>query len=218
MKKTLLLTAVLLYNLNAFSQFTFSASPGIQLNNANFGYKFKKFNPYLGIQFWNAKGEFTETGKEFNSNGNLVDYKNTYEAKMTLILPCIGLKYFFWNANKIQAYGNLNFSKLMMSGKIEDSQDPDNSVDEDLQEIIKNTSISAFQLGFGTEYFFDNNFSLGAEFGLNMLKMKSETSHEDIIFDPNTSDDVTVIHNYSAKGKFNPTYTKISLNFYFGKE
>lgn len=220
MKKVTLFIAALALSLSASAQFAFSVSPGMQLSGTQFGYKVQKFVPYIGIQMWMVKGEFVDSGKEYDFDQDaIVSYERTLSGKISMILPTIGLKYFFLESNKLKAYGNANFSKLILGGKVEDSSDPSNEADAEFQKILKNTKASAFQIGFGTEYFFDNNFSLGGEFGLNMISFKSETSREEMVIhpnDPSQDQEATFTNTFSAK--FNPTYAKISLNFYFGKD
>ncbi len=219
MKKTTLFIAALALSLSASAQFSFSVSPGLQLSGTQFGYKVKNFVPYLGVQMFSAKGELVNTGKEYDFDQDaIVAYENTLSGKISFILPTVGLKYFFLESNKLKAYGHANFSKMILSGKVEDSEDPTNSADVEFQKVLKNTKASAFQVGFGTEYFFDNNFSLGGEFGLNMASIKSEYSYDDIVVNPNTMDEENATFTTAMTTKFNPTYAKISLNFYFGKE
>ncbi|MGV3631312.1 MAG: hypothetical protein ACO1O6_08900 [Bacteroidota bacterium] len=220
MKKVTLFFAALALSLGASAQFAFSVSPGTQLSGTQFGYKVQKFVPYLGVQMLMAKGEFINSGKEYDFDSDLIKgYENTLSGKISMILPTIGLKYFFIQSNKLKAYGNANFSKLILGGKVDDSTDPSNQADAEFQKILKNTKASAFQIGFGTEYFFDDNFSLGGEFGLNMVSLKSETSYDEMVIhpnDPNQNEMATFKNTFSAR--FNPTYAKVSLNFYFGKD
>ncbi|MCE3295363.1 MAG: hypothetical protein K0R65_1077 [Crocinitomicaceae bacterium] len=219
MKKTTLFIAALALSLSASAQFAFSVSPGLQLSGTQFGYKVQKFVPYIGIQMFMAKGEMIDKGTQNDpETGEIESFEDTYSAKISMILPTIGLKYFFLESNKLKAYANANFSKLILGGKIEDSTDPLNEADDMFQDIVKNTKVSAFQVGFGTEYFFDNNFSLGGEFGLNMVSFKSENEYQAIVTDPVTFEDYEVTNKNLFSAKFNPTYAKISLNFYFGKE
>ena len=48
------------------------------------------------------------------------------------------------------------------------------------------------ELGFGMEYFFDENFSLGGEFGLRYLHLRYKDSYNDEIYNPNTGQDENV--------------------------
>ncbi len=218
MKKQTLLFAALLFSALASAQFTFSVNPGATLNSAGFGYKVQKFVPYLGLQMFRMNGEIVDTGKENDVNtGNIVDYTDTYTAKLNIFLPTLGVKYFFIERNKIKAYGNLNFSKSFLSGEVNDSTDPFQDIDDDVQEILKETKFFNTQIGFGTEYFFDDNFSIGGEFGLNLMRFKSRDTYTGTVFDPNTGNSVDYLGETNFKANFNPTYAKFSLNFYFGK-
>ena len=200
-------------HLNA--QFNFSVNPGIQSNSAAFGYQFSKVVPYLGVQLLNAKGDIDENGKQNDINTNLVvDYNDTYEGSFNLFMPTIGAKYFFLEKSKLKAYANINVNKAFMTGKAKSNTDP--IFGDDVETIIKNTKISGGQLGFGTEYFFDNNFSIGGEFGIRMIKIKTKDEVITTLFDPVLNQNIVVRNITEFNLNLNPTYAKISLNFYFG--
>jgi opacity protein-like surface antigen len=135
------------------------------------------------------------------------------KASATIFMPSIGLKYFFLESGKLKAYGLANYSKIFLSVKVKDSEDP--TINEDVQKEIKNIKISGWQLGFGTEYFFDEHFSVGGEFGLIGLGIKDKTERERTLFDPNTGDDIITKINQNLKLNINPTYARMTLNFYF---
>lgn len=85
-----------------------------------------------------------------------------------------------------------------MSGKLE----YDGEEEEEISDAIKNINVFGAEAGFGVEYFFDDNFSIGGEYGIRFFSGKYETVDE---FD-----------NFTLKMNINPTYTKLALNFYFG--
>jgi hypothetical protein len=127
-------------------------------------------------------------------------------------MPTIGIKYFFIETNKLKSYGTMSFTKFLLSGKIEDDTDEN----YDLKKEIKNTHLYGGQRGFGTEYFFDDNFSLGGEFGFRLLHLKYKHEVDDEVYNPDIGDYIPTTTTYDYKFNFNPTYVKISLNFYFG--
>jgi hypothetical protein len=90
-------------------------------------------------------------------------------------------------------------------------------MDREFQDVLKNISFYSLQFGIGTEYFFDEQFSIGGEFGLNMMNIKVSDSYESSIYDPITDDFRNVNNEINLKAGLRPTYTKLSLNFYFGK-
>lgn len=71
------------------------------------------------------------------------------------------------------------------------------------------------KFGFGVEYFFDENFSLGGEFGLRYFNFRYNDSNEREIYNPNTGNymDTEIKNDYSFN--MSPTFSKISLNYYF---
>ncbi len=189
-KLLLLLCAVIFMTNNGFGQFSFGVSPGIGLNSAYFGYKINnKIVPYISLQYLNANYKYEFDGEDYNEE---IDFKGN------LLIPNIGVKYFFKQQNNLQAYLSLNFSKPIFSGKIDVD---DNDFEEDFEEAIKNTSIWGGEFGFGIEYFFDENFSLGGEFGIRHFNFKYNERDE--------GDETDVRIN------INPTFSKITLNYYF---
>jgi hypothetical protein len=214
MKKGLFFITLLMISVSfSYGQFSFGVSPGIGLNSAYFGYKVdNKFVPYIGFQYLNAKFKYEESGQRYDWDLNQVmSYSETNEFSGSLYIPNIGLKYFVKQQNKLRAYVSLNISKPLLSGKLK----YDGEEDEDFKEDIKNISMWGGEFGFGMEYFFDENFSLGGEFGFRYIHLKYEASHDREIYNPDIGDyqDVKIEDNF----KFNtsPTFSKISLNFYF---
>lgn len=211
--KVTLSLVLLLLSTQAFSQFSFGVSPGISFNSAYFGYKINnKIVPFIGFQYAGAKLEMEESGirNDFNT-GQIVSYNEKDEFSASIAVPNIGVKYFIKQQNKLQAYLLYSFSKPIINAKI-----TNNGVDdEDFIENIKNISMWGSELGFGIEYFLDDNFSFGGEFGLRLFRLKANTSRTNTIFDPNTGNpqEVEIKNDYGFK--LSPTYSRISLNFYF---
>lgn len=90
----------------------------------------------------------------------------------------------------------LNLSKPFVSGKLEYDGEPD----EEFEDAIDNLSLLGVGFGFGVEYFFDENFSVGGEYGFQFLSANYDVSEFD---------------DFEFTGSFNPTYTKLTVNYYF---
>ena len=182
------LIVLLALTYRSYSQYTFGVSPGFSLNSAYFGYRLdSKFMPFIGFQYFNAKLKYNQSGVDdlsMNLSG-------------TICVPNIGVKYYVHEQNKMKTYFSLSLSKPILSGKLES----DNEEVEDFNNTIDNIGLWGAELGYGAEYFFDENFSLGGEFGLRYMHLKySNTSN-------NSSDEL--------KFRMSPTFSKISLNYYF---
>ena len=220
MKKIILipvfLTTVSLFCIESKAQFTFSVNPGIQLNSAGFGYKINKFVPIIGLQILHGSANLNEKGKRYDpGTGDIVSYEDKYKFSGTIYVPTLGVKYFFTENNKLRAYGAMSFAKFIPSGKVEDSRNAD--ANDDLKNEIRKYSLYGGQLGFGTEYFFDDNFSIGGEFGLILFRLKYKDAEDVEVYNPNTNDFVSSTRTYDYKFNLQPTYVKLSLNFYFSK-
>jgi len=213
MKTTLLLIVIVVLTIKGFSQFTFGVSPGIALNSAYFGYKLNsKVVPYISFQYINGKFNYEESGERMNYNtAQMEPYSETEEFSGSLYIPSLGAKYFFKQKNKIQAYLNLNISKPIISGRVK----YDGEVDEELKKEIKSLSLWGGEFGFGMEYLFDENFSLGGEFGLRYFYLKYNESYTREYYNPSTGNNEQAEINEDYKFNLSPTYSRIFLNFYF---
>ncbi|MEA3446117.1 MAG: hypothetical protein U9R19_15465 [Bacteroidota bacterium] len=78
-------------------QFTFSVSPGLNLNSASFGFKISdKIVPYFGLQLINAKVNIEEDWEELDYWSIQVNsYSDEITVSGSIIIPNIGVKYFF---------------------------------------------------------------------------------------------------------------------------
>lgn len=214
MKKIVLLLSVcLLFGLKSFSQFSFGVAPGLSTNSAYFGYKAGKVVPYVGFQFGNVRVVTEETGEEFDYDEyEMLPY--SYETKISgnIYMPNLGVKIFAVENNNLKAYFNLSVAKPFIRAKVEE----DGEEIEEISDELKEVKLFAGEAGFGVEYFFDNNFSVGGEFGLRFLMGKYANSHEEEEYNPSTGDYETVEIENTLNARVMPTYSKISLNFYFG--
>lgn len=162
--------------------------------------------PYVGFQFVRGSMDYERTRTEHDYITNQTfTIVNTEEVSINLYIPSLGLKYFIKQHNSLNAYLTACISKPFVSGK----REYDGKIDEDYQEDIDNVSFWGAEGGFGIEYFFDENFSLGGEFGLRYLHMNFKETYEfeSTYFKSKTER----VYKYNLS----PTYTKISLNFYF---
>lgn len=207
-KAILILGLLAIYFSFGYGQFSFGVSSGIGLNSAYFGYKVNsKLVPYVGLQYLNAGFMYRETTSRYDlTSGDLIStYGDTLNISGGLYFPNVGIKYFIKQQNKLQAYVSLNLSRPLISGKLTIYGEEDESI----KEFIKKISMFGSELGFGVEYFFDENFSLGGEFGIRYIYINYA----------DTSSRQTSISEYNYENilKFttSPTFSKISLNFYF---
>lgn len=216
--KLILLSFLTLFLTNElYSQFSFSASPGINSANTRIGYHFnKKMVPYVGFQYLSVNNQYESSQEELDYySGGITTYSYDNAQSINIFLLNVGTKYFFVQKNKISGYANLNFMMPFATGKEMEDGKTLSGDDSYVEERIKNTKAWGAGIGFGTEYFFDENFSLGAEFGLKYLSYKYEDSHDHFDYDYNTGQEVTLEHSWSEKIIVSPTYSRIYLSYYF---
>ncbi|MBK6978702.1 MAG: hypothetical protein IPH28_17735 [Cytophagaceae bacterium] len=171
----------------AFSQLSFGVHTGYGTKSAYLGYKNKThFMPYFSLQMANLRAN-----TEFEDENELV--------KIGIVMPTIGTKYYLKDNGKLKPYFDLTVSKPVFYIK---------PVEE-----IENLKLLAGSLGFGTEYFLDPQFSIGGEFGLNILNARYIESYEDFDYNNYTSVEKEDKYKFTS----NPTYGRISVNFYFEK-
>lgn len=211
--KLLFISFCVILSTSAKAQFTFGISPGISFNSAYFGYKVNKnILPFAGLQFGNLSYNFTESGIRNDMNGNLEEYNSKTELKAGIYIINLGAKHYFKPTNKLKPYTLLNIAKPILSGKFTDE---DAEFEKEVNDQFKNIKLWGGEVGFGTEYMFDENFSIGGEFGIRHLNVNIKNTRTDEVFDPvsGNSKDVEIVTD--IKTRFNPTFTRFSLNFYF---
>ena len=217
MKKCFLvsLLTVSLFAISTVSQaqISFSVSPGLNLNGATFGYVINdKIVPYVGIQL--LMGNFTQSDEYMDwDSGAGEAVKETDEMKVSgsILAPTLGVKAYIFGQEKLKGYVNAAFTKPFISGKLSF----DGEVEDEVGESIDKISLFGLQAGFGAEYFIDSNFSVSGEFGLAYMSGNYKDNYEGEYY--NNSSSVWVDYKGTETIKLNmiPTYSRISLNFYF---
>ena len=216
MKKSviILVSAFLIFFADkANAQFTFTVNPGLNYNGANFGYKIGKFLPYIGAQYYGGSSKYIYEGTEWdNQTMSMQSFSDEYEYKMNLILPTIGTRFYFLEKNDLRAFANVNITKPIVTAKYIDN----GAEDPDVTDFVKNISVWAGEAGFGAEYSFAPQFSISGEFGLRWIRFKYEDEFDSQVFNPMTGLDETHDFSFRSTAFMSPTYSRISLNFYFG--
>jgi len=214
MKKKIVSFIVLAFfvSASAFSQFSFSVGTGLNINGAYFGYKIGKVVPFAGVQVIAASGKFIRTGTEWDyDSGSAVDFSDEIKMSGSIIMPEIGVKYFALEKNKIKGYLIGGITKPFINAKLSYNGEEV----EEIQEVLDNISLLGGFAGVGVEYFFDENFSIGGEFGMQVLTGNYSNEYTDTYWNPSISDDVEADFSDDFTLNFAPSYAKISLNFYF---
>ncbi len=214
MKKNLILIAALLMLVTApaFSQFSFGVAPGLNLNSAYFGYKVGKVVPFVGIQYMGINVKSVETGTEWDYGTNsAVSFENEMKIKGSILMPSIGVKFFAIEKNQIKGYILASFSKPLLNGKLTYNGEEN----EYVSEMIDKFSLWGATAGIGVEYFVDDNFSVGGEFGLQILSGNFYDEYVDDYYNPNSGTYVDADFTDDITVRLMPTYSKIALNFYF---
>lgn len=167
----------------------FTVKPGLNLNGACFGIKDKDFEPYVGLQFAN-----------FRSNYKDDDSKSL--TKVHIFMPYIGSKFIISENESIKTFVNATLFKPFIFGK----ETVDGEENEDFQDELNEYKILGGELGFGSEYFFSDNFSIGGEFGFRFAHIKDDYK-DNSGYEPDNS--------YTDILDLNMSYVSLSLNFYF---
>jgi hypothetical protein len=196
----------------SYGQFTFSVAPGLSMNAASVGYKFNRIVPFVGMQYFGASADYEYIYTDFNYETlQMETMTNSFEGKVNLFMPNIGVKYFFKESDKVKAFAALNIAKPIVSGAVT----YDDDVDVDVNSLFEGLSIWGGELSAGGEYFFDEHFSIAGEFGLRYLRVNSKTENDRSVYNPVTDEFITTQSLYTTTLTGKPTFTRVSLNFYF---
>jgi hypothetical protein len=177
---------VLMVSSLANAQTSFSVKPGLNFNGANIGKVYEKAAPYVGFQFVNLTEKYEN--ENHTSGGN--------KDKIYVFMPYVGSKFFVYENENIKgAIHTTLFKPIYYYREINDGEVDENNNDESIR-------FWGAELGFGMEYFFDEHFSIGGEFGYRFG------------FLGNKYDDPGSAYWRSEQQIINMTYVSASMNFY----
>ena len=219
---TILIISFLGFNNTSNAQFTISVKPslnflGVALYEGSVGYKFSKVVTFTGLQYYAGSFSRITTGQEYDYLlGQVVDVNRESKSKAGIYMPFIGAKYFISPADKedVKFYLISIVSKPFVTGSdVEDGEE-----DENVKDRINSIKLWGLQQGIGAEYFINESFSFGAEFGIRFFTFKEEDRRDRTayIYDPVTftSKEVNYTTIYKEKTNLGFTYTSFSFNFY----
>lgn len=175
-------------------------------NAVQFGYKADNFFAGLGLEFATVS---VSTKTEYKYG----EQTQTFTTKVSgnLFMPQIGTRYFFAKGANEGGYVTpyIGANLFYTLGKVSISQsDGQTTYRDTTTEKILNDVLSGNiggTLGFGGEYYFSKNFSIGGEFGIRMLFGSTKTEVPDYYYE----------HTMSNNLGLGVTYTTLGLNFYF---
>lgn len=210
--KAVTLTFLSALPIASFSQFTFSVSPGVRVNGADFGYRIGNFVPQLGVDYMSLSGKYELEDAQFNSTTEEFEMvTDTYEYSINGVLPRIGLKYFFLEKDNLKMYGSAGYMMPFFWGRSKDN----GANDQVIEDAIKGLTAWGTDLSFGMEYFFSDQFSMSGQFGLRYISFVSENFYDQTTTNPITGDPYSYQVRTKFANNFSPTFSKVGLNFYF---
>jgi hypothetical protein len=214
----------------------FSASPGAGIASASFGVKGEKYTPYIGLDVIWLSFDINIRDSDFymyTYDDRVVRYESTDETNLelgaNLVIPHFGLKMSLKDHGDITTYFNgkvfIGIPFVKMTGNERhtsqywsdyDFGDPPDDADMSSDEIEMDDKIAkevlsfvGISLGYGVEYRFSDKFSVGSEFGIQMLFNSFDDSVSDVSGGSTSSygDDWAVELN----GVLRLTYVKLNL-------
>jgi hypothetical protein len=171
----------------------FGVKPGMLIQSSYLGIGFQRVMPYLGFDW---------VGLKVDTDDN--------DLSASLLIPHLGAKLYlkdYREAKTVAPYilGDIFFSLPSVSA------DNASSDEEEFAEDM--LGFWGVGLGFGAEYFFSKNFSVGGEYGIRFLNNGVEERkerHEDPYWGPHEH---TLNEEFSIAFKL--SYAVISANFFF---
>ena len=184
------------------------------------GFKpFGAFSPTFGVDYWG--GSFSVEADYFRKEYYYGDQDTDFDdlsanGSIRLIMPRIGVKYFSDPNINLNSYVLLEGYIVIPMVNLEATTNGESFdlEDDDKERIKDGLDLMGLTLGFGTEYNFSHQFSIGGEFGLNWVLW----NYNDEISDSSDDGD-----NYSweesymfkAKAGLGGGFSRMTLNFYF---
>jgi opacity protein-like surface antigen len=149
------------------SAMVFSVSPGQTLQGAQLGMSYGKLQPYIGLDLMGAAGKVKMT----NADATYAELS----AGATLYIPNIGARYYF-TGKELKPYVYLGLLKSIatVSAKVKTNVTESEFAGEAKDQLTSLLGFWGINAGFGTEYPFSENFSVGGEYGFRYLLTSAE--------------------------------------------
>ena len=188
------------------------ASSGVRIGGPTQSYYLSRgsansmIQPIIGLDYFGATINVEYT---MNNDINTEDVHEKFEGSLGLFMPRFGVKINSTRNKNLNAYLLIEMFWTVPSIKKEGVyKGVDYSDDAIKGELEKNLNFTGMTLALGREYFFDEQFSIGGEFGLNILNWDAEI---------NSSNDVDSINwdSYKIDSKLAGSFARAVLNFYF---
>jgi hypothetical protein len=176
---------------------TFSVSPGQLLETAQFGFGFGSLQPYIGLDVvrGSVKIEGTSSGDDIEESGSAM-----------IVAPHIGTRWYL-GTQSVRPYFVGDFVKSFgffdMKYEINGTDELGDSMDEVKDAVKSALGFWGLGAGFGCEYSFADNFSVGGEYRFTWL----HTSTGDI--DMGSDDTMKATVNIEMTG------SRVWLNYKF---
>ncbi len=240
MRKPILLAITLLLITTptlAAAETAFIVRPGGMLQGASVGLKSGSMTYFAGLDFLVASASASYADEDWRDDGGgLYLYhkgNEEFEGSAKLFVPHLGIRIAL-GQETVRPYLAVSLFKVIPSLSLSGSETdtyylPDGTVDfhfhsdlggADLDKSLKDIEdilgAWGFNLGFGSEYYFAENFSLGGEFALRYIKFSGSsgaTTNSDWNGDGQTDYRDTWSREMSAT--FGVTSAHFSLNYYF---
>ncbi|NQT25726.1 outer membrane beta-barrel protein [candidate division KSB1 bacterium] len=160
--------------------FSVKINPNIQ--QARIGMNMGNIHPFVGLDYLSVGAKVNiETTIEYGYYPYYtVDIEAEVEAKASLIMPTIGLKYYLSQAT-VKPYLVGSYIKSFPSIDLDATLDGDTEslIGDDEKDFIKELmSFWGFNIGFGTEWAINEHFSLGGEYGIRFIFISGEYEGE----------------------------------------
>ena len=179
---------------------------------------FGTFSPTFGIDYWG--GSFNVETDYFRKEYNYDDQDTNFDelsanGSLRLIMPRIGVKYFKAPNNNLNSYLMLEGFIVIPIVKMESTSNGESFdlEDDDKERIKDGLDLMGLTLGFGTEFYFSHQFSIGGEFGLNWILWNFNDEFTDNYDGYNYSWEES--YTYKAKAGIGGGFSRMTLNFYF---
>jgi hypothetical protein len=208
------------------AQLIFGVKPGLLGNSAQFGIKLGSVVAFGGLEYMRVATTTEESGQNLvyqysitypYSSYGLQSYDDKYEMSANLYAPFIGAKISLGGVEvgKVRGYLTGIIGKPIITGK-----SISNGVEsESIKKFYKGLSAWMFMAGFGAEYFFSENFSIGGEFGLRVVLFNYQEESSEVVSAYDYQTGRTTYYTTPRKYDFDLglgiTYSSLVLNYYF---
>ena len=172
----------------------------------------------VGVDYWGGSIKLDSDyhyEEDYYGDQYTDDDEITVDGNLRLIMPRIGFKYYQAPKQDIKSYLLVEGFMVIPLVNFETTESGETyELEDDEKDMVKDAlDFMGLTVGVGSEYYFSQQFSIGAEFGLNLVLWNYSDKYYDTGGDGDYSWEES--YKYEASAELSGGFARMTVNFHF---